>query len=147
MAVIVNENAGGAKPSRFSKLFWTPPWTRWNPERDFEMNWSLTCLFGFVRLLCPFNVGIVMLMNDYQVAAFSVANLYYTHPILHVIAVDFDISEERASLVPTLLQTGYATGLLFIVPVGDLVPRRPMIISLVFVTSLIVSRNSFAVKE
>lgn len=88
-----------------------------------------------------------MLMNDYQVAAFSVANLYYTHPILHVIAVDFDISEERASLVPTLLQTGYATGLLFIVPVGDLVPRRPMIISLVFVTSMIVSRDSFAVKE
>lgn len=82
------------------------------------MNWSLTCLFGFV-------------------AAFSVANLYYTHPILHVIAVDFDISEERASLVPTLLQTGYATGLLFIVPVGDLVLRRRMIICLVFVTSMI----------
>ena len=40
-----------------------------------------------------------MLMNEYQVAAFSVANLYYTHPILHVLAVDFNISEERASLV------------------------------------------------
>ncbi|KAL7926402.1 major facilitator superfamily domain-containing protein [Trichoderma austrokoningii] len=82
------------------------------------MTWLLTCLFGFV-------------------AAFSVANLYYTHPILHVLAVDFNISEERASLVPTLLQSGYATGLLFIVPVGDLVPRRPMIITLVFVTSMI----------
>lgn len=76
-------------------------------------------------------------------AAFSVANLYYTHPILHVLSEDFDISEERASLVPTLLQTGYAAGLLFIVPAGDLVPRRPMIISLVFVTSMIVSCNSF----
>lgn len=83
-----------------------------------------------------------MLMNEYQVAAFSVANLYYTHPILHVLAVDFNISEERASLVPTLLQTGYATGLLFIVPVGDLVYRRPMIICLIFVTSMIVSQNS-----
>lgn len=76
-------------------------------------------------------------------AAFSVANLYYTHPILHVLAEYFNVTEERASLVPTLLQTGYATGLLFIVPVGDLVARRPMIISIVFVTSMIVSRNSF----
>lgn len=75
-------------------------------------------------------------------AAFSVANLYYTHPILHILAEDFNVSDERASLVPTLLQTGYATGLLFIVPVGDLVPRRPMIISLVFLTSMIVSCNS-----
>ncbi|KAL6901226.1 major facilitator superfamily domain-containing protein [Trichoderma evansii] len=118
MSVAVNESAMGAKPSRFSKLFWSPSWVRWNPEGNFEMTWTLTCLFGFV-------------------AAFSVANLYYTHPILHVLAEDFNVSDERASLVPTLLQTGYATGLLFIVPVGDLVPRRPMIISLVFLTSMI----------
>jgi MFS family permease len=77
------------------------------------------------------------------VAAFSVANLYYTHPILHVLADDFGISDERASLVPTVLQAGYATGLLFIVPVGDLVPRRPMILVLVFLTSLLVSRQVF----
>lgn len=83
-----------------------------------------------------------MLMNEHQVASFSVANLYYTHPILHVLAVDFNVSEERASLVPTLLQSGYATGLLFIVPVGDLVLRRPMIITLVFATSMIVSQDS-----
>lgn len=82
-----------------------------------------------------------MLIDILKVAAFSVANLYYTHPILHVLAVDFNVTEERASLVPTLLQSGYATGLLFIVPVGDLVLRRPMIITLIFVTSMIVSRN------
>ncbi|QYT03761.1 Major facilitator superfamily transporter [Trichoderma simmonsii] len=111
------EKASTGLSKTISKLLWTPPWLRWNPERNFEMSWPLTCVFGFV-------------------AAFSVANLYYTHPILHIIAEDFGITDERASLVPTVLQAGYATGLLFIVPVGDIVRRRPMIISLVFVTSL-----------
>ncbi|KAL7783435.1 major facilitator superfamily domain-containing protein [Trichoderma ceciliae] len=115
----VREDAAGAKTSAgLSKFIWTPPWVRWNPDGIFEMSWPLTCLFGFV-------------------AAFSVANLYYTHPILHILAEDFGISDERASLVPTLLQAGYATGLLFIIPIGDIVRRRPMVIGLVFVTSLI----------
>lgn len=87
----------------------------------------------------PSTFAMAMLIDSFQVAAFSVANLYYTHPILHIIAEDFGITDERASLVPTVLQAGYATGLLFIVPVGDIVRRRPMIISLVFVTSLFVS--------
>ncbi|RFU82001.1 mfs general substrate transporter [Trichoderma arundinaceum] len=115
---MAGENAASAKASTgLSRFLWTPPWVRWDPDKNFEMSWPLTCAFGFV-------------------AAFSVSNLYYTHPILHILAEDFGITDERASLVPTLLQSGYATGLLFIVPVGDIVRRRPMIISLVFVTSM-----------
>ncbi|TFA97535.1 Putative uncharacterized transporter [Trichoderma ghanense] len=119
MAVVREEATAGEEASTgLSKFFWTPPWLRWNPDKNYEMSWAMACFFGFV-------------------AAFSVANLYYTHPVLHILAQDFDITDERASLVPTLLQAGYATGLLFIVPIGDIVRRRPMIISLVFVTSLI----------
>lgn len=53
MAVEANESAVSAKPSRFSKLFWTPPWVRWNPEQNFELTWPLACLFGFVQPLSP----------------------------------------------------------------------------------------------
>ena len=31
-------------------------------------------------------------------------------PILNILAVDFHVSNERASLVPTLAQAGYAVG-------------------------------------
>lgn len=70
-------------------------------------------------------------------AAFSVANLYYSYPILNILADDFGVSDQRASLVPTMTQVGYAVGLLLIVPVGDIVRRRPMVLSLMLVTALI----------
>lgn len=66
-------------------------------------------------------------------------NLYYTHPILDVLADEFGVSDERASLVPTIMQAGYAGGLLFIIPFGDIVHRRPMILGLILVTTLFVS--------
>lgn len=77
--------------------------------------------------------------RELQVAAFEVANLAYTHPILHILAEDFNVSDERASLVPTMLQTGYTAGLLLICPAGDLLPRRPLIIFLIFATAMVVS--------
>lgn len=43
----------------------------------------------------------------------AVANLYYNHPILNILAHDFNVTNEQASLVPTLAQAGYAGGLLF----------------------------------
>lgn len=54
-------------------------------------------------------------------------------------AESFGVSNERVALVPTILQAGYAAGLLFVVPAGDILRRRPMILSLILVTSLMVS--------
>ena len=65
---------------------------------------------------------------------FTVANLYYSHPILNILADDFHVTNERASLVPTLAQAGYAGGLLFLCPLGDLFPRRPFVLWLVWFT-------------
>lgn len=67
-------------------------------------------------------------------ATFTVANLYYNHPILNKLADDFHVSDERASLVPTLAQVGYAGGLLFLCPLGDLFPRRTFVLWLVWGT-------------
>ena len=68
----------------------------------------------------------------------TVANLYYNQSILDRIAETFDVSFERASSVATLMQAGYAAGLLFICPLGDVARRRPLIIGMVWLTSMFV---------
>ncbi|KAK2053964.1 major facilitator superfamily transporter [Colletotrichum caudatum] len=81
-------------------------------------------------------------------ATFTVANLYYNQPVLNRIAETFDVSFERASSVATLMQAGYAAGLLFICPLGDMVRRRPFILGLIWVTAMLwlglCVTNSFA---
>lgn len=61
-------------------------------------------------------------------AGLSVANVYYAQPLLGSIAQDFGISPSVVGLVVTLTQVGYALGLIFLVPLGDLVDRRRLIV-------------------
>jgi predicted MFS family arabinose efflux permease len=61
-------------------------------------------------------------------AGLAVANVYYAQPLLDSIAEDFGISASAVGLVLTLTQVGYALGLIFIVPLGDLVDRRRLIV-------------------
>jgi predicted MFS family arabinose efflux permease len=61
-------------------------------------------------------------------AGLAVANVYYAQPLLDSIAEDFGISASAVGLVVTLTQVGYALGLIFIVPLGDLVDRRRLIV-------------------
>jgi predicted MFS family arabinose efflux permease len=61
-------------------------------------------------------------------AGLNVANIYYAQPLLDSIARDFGISPSVIGLVVTLTQVGYALGLIFIVPLGDLVDRRRLIV-------------------
>ena len=58
------------------------------------------------------------------IAGISVANLYYNQPLLNRISDELDISEFTANLIPMTTQIGYAAGLLFIIPLGDLYNRR-----------------------
>ena len=61
-------------------------------------------------------------------AGLSVANIYYAQPLLDAMAGDFGISPAAIGLVVTLTQVGYAVGLIFIVPLGDLLDRRRLIV-------------------
>lgn len=70
-------------------------------------------------------------------ACFTVASLYYSHPILNVLAEDFGVTYYQASLVPTLAQAGYAAGLLFLCPLGDLFRRRAFVLWLVWFTGTV----------
>ena len=62
------------------------------------------------------------------IAALSVANLYYNQPLLNRISADLGVSEFTANLIPMTTQIGYALGLLFIIPLGDLCSRRKIIV-------------------
>jgi predicted MFS family arabinose efflux permease len=55
----------------------------------------------------------------------SVANLYYAQPLLSAISRQFDVSPGSAALVVTATQIGYAAGLLFLMPLGDLWKTGP----------------------
>ncbi|MCB8822828.1 MFS transporter [Microvirga rosea] len=61
-------------------------------------------------------------------AGLSVANIYYAQPLLDAMAQDLGIAPAATGLVVTLTQVGYALGLVFIVPLGDLVDRRRLIV-------------------
>src|ERR1700728_4756602 len=74
------------------------------------------------RRLSP---GLVRLMA--VTCAVTVANLYYAQPLLHSISTSLHVSEGSASLLVTVGQLGYAAGLLFIVPAGDIMRRRPLL--------------------
>mgnify|MGYP003370633961 CR=1 FL=1 len=62
------------------------------------------------------------------VAGASVANLYYNQPLLNLIRQDLGVSEFKTNLIAMITQVGYALGLLFIVPLGDLYQRKHIII-------------------
>ncbi|MGV2287998.1 MFS transporter [Trinickia sp. YCB016] len=61
-------------------------------------------------------------------AAFSVAPLYYSQPMLGVLSADTGASARVVGLVPTLTQLGYALGILLLAPLGDRFDRRRVIL-------------------
>src|SRR5882757_6279380 len=58
----------------------------------------------------------------------AVANVYFAQPLLEVIADDFRISYATIGVVITVTQIGYGLGLLLIVPLGDLLNRRRLVV-------------------
>jgi predicted MFS family arabinose efflux permease len=65
----------------------------------------------------------------------SVANLYYNQPLLADIAREFHTTVAGVGVVPGLTMIGYAVGMLFIVPLGDIVSRRKLIVMLLLLVT------------
>lgn len=95
---------------------YTPRRCRYDPSQPLQFSTWLNVLFAFA-------------------GCFTVANLYYTHPILNLLARDFKVTDQQASYIPTMAQAGYAVGLFLLNPPGDLLKRRPYILLLVWITA------------
>jgi predicted MFS family arabinose efflux permease len=61
-------------------------------------------------------------------AGFAAANVWYNQPMLGVIAADLHARTQLIALVPTATQIGFATGILFLLPLGDRMDRRTLIL-------------------
>lgn len=57
-----------------------------------------------------------------------VANLYYAQPLAGMIGASLGLSPKSDGLIVTFTQLGYALGLIFIVPLGDLIENRLAIV-------------------
>jgi predicted MFS family arabinose efflux permease len=65
----------------------------------------------------------------------TVANLYYAQPLLALIASTFGVSQGAAAVVVTATQLGYAAGLAFLVPLGDVLATRRLACRTLLVTA------------
>ena len=65
-----------------------------------------------------------------------VANLYYAQTLVGPISASTGLSAKAAGLIVTLTQIGYTLGLLFVVPLGDLLENRRLIITGLLVTAV-----------
>jgi len=59
------------------------------------------------------------------------ANLYYAQPLAGPIGVALGLSPGATGLIVTLTQIGYGIGLLFVVPLGDLLETRRLVLTLI----------------
>lgn len=69
---------------------------------------------------------------------------YYNQPLLHSIATQLRVSESTAALTVTLAQVSYAFGLLLLVPLGDKLERRRLIVALMVLAAAGLFISGFA---
>ncbi|MDX3231512.1 MFS transporter [Streptomyces sp. ME19-01-6] len=66
----------------------------------------------------------------------GVANVYFPQAISPLIASDLHVSGDSAALVVTAAQLGYAVGIFLLVPLGDRLPHRRLLLTLLGLTGL-----------
>lgn len=65
----------------------------------------------------------------------SVATIYFPQAISSLIAADLHVTAGSAALVVTAAQFGYAGGIFLLVPLGDRLPHRTLIVTLLALTA------------
>lgn len=66
----------------------------------------------------------------------AVASNYYPQPLLDTIANAFSLTPGQAGFIVTVAQLGYAAGLLFLVPLGDMFERRKLIVFMTLLSAI-----------
>ncbi|EMF0084536.1 MFS transporter [Enterococcus hirae] len=73
-----------------------------------------------------------------------VANMYYIQPIGTKVAASLSVSTSAIGILTMLTQLGYALGLLFLVPLGDVVDRPKLIIRMAALSAISLLAAFFA---
>lgn len=77
-------------------------------------------------------------------AGATVANIYYSQPLLNAIAGAFGTSVAATGVITVATQLGYATGLLLIVPLGDTFERRGLICTSILASAGVLLATAFS---
>ncbi len=65
-----------------------------------------------------------------------VANNYYVQPIIGLMASSLGVSPSQAGLISTATQVGYGLGVFFLIPLGDILKVKKLILSMIGITIL-----------
>ena len=74
---------------------------------------------GWITVLLAVSCGLI------------VANIYYAQPLIGPISAELGLSPQSAGLIVTMTQIGYGAGLLLIVPLGDLMENRRLVLAVI----------------
>ncbi|WP_368488685.1 MFS transporter [Clostridium sp. BJN0013] len=66
----------------------------------------------------------------------TVANLYYNQPLLGDLSRSLNVPTKDIGLVSTFTQIGYGMGMFFIIPLGDIIERKGMILKLLLASAI-----------
>ncbi|MDH2065888.1 MFS transporter [Pantoea sp. GD03673] len=77
-------------------------------------------------------------------SALAVANVYSAQPLLESIADSLQVSPGSIGTVVTATQTGYAIGLIVLVPLGDCVNRKKLVMTQLLLSVLALTVAAFA---
>lgn len=77
-------------------------------------------------------------------AGIVVANIYYVQPIAGLIGSSYAVPLSAAGVFVTVTQLGYAAGLLFVVPLGDIAENRGLVLAMLAVLVVALAVAAFA---
>ncbi len=93
---------------------------------------------------CEAGLSSAMVLIFAVASGLAVANVYFAHPLLDIIAEDLRLPSSKVGLVVALTQVGYGLGLVLLAPLGDLMDRRKLVVgqSFLLAVSLFVVASS-----
>lgn len=89
------------------------------------------------RIEKPISAWIILILA--AACGVIAANLYYAQPLVGPISSALGLSSGAAGLIVTLTQIGYGIGLLFIVPLGDILENRKLVVVSLLFTAIVLT--------